>query len=366
MSFELHVVHLLHAILLFFAVNWLGGHAISAGYLQLSLFARADEAPAFNIVFRVLSPLVFLILVAVFWHAIGLSELVKGIWLVAAYYVLFRWTFNIVVGRASLLNWPAQVVLAFAIVGAAFVLDAKVLQVRGNILPDPSTLGNELWIVVLLFLYQIANATRLSSTGTERRKRRYIANAYRRYRQLFGDIIEKKAPDIRTSVFIYAVLIYEAFNRPLVYRIIEQYLLYPLGVSKTTGIMQVRNATPLTDRESVARGADLLIAAYNEGLSDAVKKWRIAMILPQAGGIPPHVVFEAMYRAAGTYNIRSDYTTEIMSLYQTILTIFHPELVDHSYGQHLTQTLNEPSHSVPDQTLPDQGILQPTSEIESG
>src|SRR5688500_18998938 len=155
MGLELHIVHLLHALLLFFAVNWLGQHAISAGYLQLSLFARADEAPAFNIVFRVLTPLVFLVLLAAFWHTVGVPEFVRGIWLVAVYYVVVRWTFNIVVGRASLLNWPAQIAIATAIVVAALVLDTTVLQVRRNILPDPSTLANELWVVVLLFLSQI-------------------------------------------------------------------------------------------------------------------------------------------------------------------------------------------------------------------
>ena len=56
--------HILLAALLFLLVNWIGKHSIAAGYTQLSLFAKADEAPAFNVVFRALAPTVFLILSA--------------------------------------------------------------------------------------------------------------------------------------------------------------------------------------------------------------------------------------------------------------------------------------------------------------
>ena len=85
------------AVLLFFVVNWIGGHSIASGYHQLSVFKQVDEAPAFNLVFRVVAPLVYLVITASLLYTVGLDDLVVGFYRVAVYYVAFRWFFNIVV-----------------------------------------------------------------------------------------------------------------------------------------------------------------------------------------------------------------------------------------------------------------------------
>src|SRR5438105_2644614 len=109
---QLFLVHSLLAILLFFVVNWIGGHTISAGYHQLTLFGQVDEAPAFNTLFRVLAPIVFLLVTASIWYGLGLDLFVDNYWRVVVYYVLFRWLFNLALGRISLLGWVRQVVIA--------------------------------------------------------------------------------------------------------------------------------------------------------------------------------------------------------------------------------------------------------------
>lgn len=45
-------------ILLFFIINWIGKHSYSIGYISISIFVRAEEAPAFNYIVRVLTPVV--------------------------------------------------------------------------------------------------------------------------------------------------------------------------------------------------------------------------------------------------------------------------------------------------------------------
>ena len=72
-NLDLFWVHGGLAIALFGGVNWLGRHAVKAGYLQLSLYAQADEAPAFNFVFRVLAPVVYLHIVAAVLYSGGLD-----------------------------------------------------------------------------------------------------------------------------------------------------------------------------------------------------------------------------------------------------------------------------------------------------
>ncbi len=50
---------------MFFVTNWLGGHTpVDRGYVTLSLIAADDTMPAFNFVFKTLTPLVQYILLS--------------------------------------------------------------------------------------------------------------------------------------------------------------------------------------------------------------------------------------------------------------------------------------------------------------
>jgi hypothetical protein len=82
MSLEIVLVHALLAIAMFFVLNWIGKLAESAGYLTLDIFLKRDEAPAFNFVFRVFGPVVFVLLAACLLYLAKLDSYVEGIWLV--------------------------------------------------------------------------------------------------------------------------------------------------------------------------------------------------------------------------------------------------------------------------------------------
>jgi hypothetical protein len=342
MNLEIVVIHVLLAVFLFFLVNWLGRHSITSGYIQLSLFARADEAPAFNFVFRLLVPAVYLVLVAALCYTLGLDPIVSHLWLVALYYVVGRWIFNVAIGRGRLLNWPAQVLVAICIVCLAFVIYDRFIVVRRNLLPDPANLTNELWLAVLIFLYQIANRVTLPRTATIARKQRYLRREYESAVRRFGAIIDCTTSDVRLRTFIYAVLIYENFNRPPLYRWLERHVLYPLGWASSTGIMQVQAARVLSDGESVRRGATHLMELYERSVQEVKGEWRSAAASFNLGSggnvlseVPPHLMQQAMFAAASKYNIRSDYSSEVHDVYSDILQVYHPELRDHSYSTYL-------------------------------
>jgi len=339
MKLEILFVHALLAALLFFLVNWLGKHSIVSGYIQLSPFAKADEAPAFNFIFRLLAPTVFVVLVAAVWYALGVDPLVEHIWLVAMFYVIGRWVFNIAVGRGRLLNWVEQVVMALLVVGLAYAVYDRVIVVRRNLLPDPANLTSELWLVVLVFLYQVLNRVTLPRAGTLRRKRNYQRRMYESANRRFGHIIDSTTPDVRLRMFIYSVLIYENFNRPAVYRWIERRLLFPLGRASSTGIMQVRAKEPLSDEESVRLGAKHLMDLYEDALRDSrerstqLTKADDGPPSPQAqedaGSTLPDLSLHALFVAAAKYNVRSDYGSEVYGVYSDLVATYHPELRDH-------------------------------------
>jgi len=62
----------------------------------------------------------------------------------------------------------------------------------------------------------------------------------------------------------YAVLVYETFNRPTVYRWIESHLLFPLGLSRSLGPMQVQTPTRLSDEKAVSLGVQKLLSDFKQ------------------------------------------------------------------------------------------------------
>lgn len=105
---NLVLVHFLLAIGLFFIVNWIGNHSIHAGYMRMSVLVKADEAPAFNFLYRSFSPVAYITLVSALSYKIQQEWIVEDIYLVVVYYFIFRIGFNLATGRARLLNWVTQ------------------------------------------------------------------------------------------------------------------------------------------------------------------------------------------------------------------------------------------------------------------
>ncbi len=323
MTPQIVVVHVLIAALPFFLANWLGSHSVSSGYHLITLFEDVDEAPAFNVVFRVATPLVYLILVAAGAYTLGLDDWTTNLYLVVVYYFALRWLFNLVIGRGQLLNWPSQLSIALVTVTIAYQLHVRLLAKRASLLPDVAGLGNELWILVIVYVYTVLNRLPASQRGSARRRASYIRHRFRVLCRQFSRDISPLTRDSTEEALVYAVMIYETFNRPWIYRAIERHLLAPAGLAKSFGIMQVQTEGDaiLDDRATVKVGAEKLLAAYREALPNAereVAKW--------GGGTDEHsshAKLLAARLAAQQYNIRGSYSDEIQSIFDLMLEEFY-------------------------------------------
>lgn len=178
MPFEVIIAQCCFGIILFFIINWIGKHSYSIGYISISMFARTEEAPAFNFVLRILTPIVYLIVVATILYSLKLDQYVENFFLVSLYYIIFRLIFNILTGRGQLLNWGRQLIYWASIIILSYFFYDKIIKNKQNILPDFTTVANEVWIIILVFLYQVANKIELSQEGTIRRKKNYLSNRY--------------------------------------------------------------------------------------------------------------------------------------------------------------------------------------------
>lgn len=323
MDLDIPAVHIALAALLFVILNWIGRHAGSSGYVTLTLFLRRDEAPAFNFLFRIFGPVVFLILVASLLLALDLDRYAHEIWLVVLYYFLGRLLFNLAYGRVLLMNWRREALLWGLSIGLSWLLYDRVIREGRSLLPDFAHISNHLWVLIALFLYSTLNNVRFSSEATKRRKNRYLYVAYSDNKLQYHDTISRIAPDRLAESIIYSILIYEGFNRPPLARLLER-ALFP-WVSKSLGPMQVTTDRRISDEESVQIGATEVVNAYQKALvagkGAAAKKNKTF----DPVGSQSHRLY-VISKVAAAYNRDDSYVSEIRELHEALSREFYPEL----------------------------------------
>ena len=313
----IHLVHLVLALTLFGAINWIGSHAKPSGYISLSVFVKKDEAPAFNFLFRVLGPIVFVVLAAALFYWLNWDGLVEGIWRVVLYHLAFRLAFNLVLNRALLLNWGREALIWAASLGVIVPLYEHVISVRQYLLPDAQSITNELWVIVVLFIYSTLNNIQLRPEASAKRKDRYLRSSYQALHSKYHDIVADAAPDRFAESIIYTIMVYESFNRPRAAQMVE-HLLFP-WYSKTLGPMQVKTDRRLSAEESVRLGASRVADSYKK----ARKHVEQYPNYEATGELPEE---QALWQVAADYNRDDDYVRDIRELNSMVLERFYPDL----------------------------------------
>lgn len=268
---DIIVVQIFLGIILFFIINWIGKHSYSIGYMEISIFVKTEEAPALNFLIRVLTPIVYITIVSALLYYLNFDKFVQNIYLVNIYYIIFRLLFNLITNRGLLLNWPRQFLYWMAIIVISFFTYDKIIKYKMNILPDFTTLSNELWIIILIFIFHITNNIRLSHEASEKRKDNYLKNRYNFFYNKYGDLIKSLTNNEILESIVYAVLIYEDFNRPKIARYIEEIRFRITKKPHTLGVMQVKSDKLISDTESVKLGTLKLITTYKQILESALQ-----------------------------------------------------------------------------------------------
>lgn len=265
---DILLIQILLGIGLFFLINWIGKHSYSIGYMEISIFVKTEEAPALNFLIRVLTPIVYIIIASTILYYFGLDKYVWNIYLANIYYILFRLLFNLITNRGLLLNWYRQFLYWIAIVVISFFTYEKLIKVKANILPDFTTVSNELWIIILIFMFQVANNLRFSQEATQKRKDNYLKSRYHYFKKLYGQLIKDLTQNEILESIVYAVLIYEDFNRPKIARQVENFKFRLTKKPHTLGVMQVKSDKLISDLESIKLGTEKIVNAYKKYLDN--------------------------------------------------------------------------------------------------
>jgi hypothetical protein len=112
---------------------------------------------------------------------------------------------------------------------------------------------------------------------------------------------------------VYAVIIYEDFNRPKIARWIENLKFTVTKKPHTLGVMQVRSDRLLSDFESVQLGSEKIVEAYKKYIEKLVEKNES---FSECAAI--HSIIE-------DYNTGSSYNSEVSELADIIKNTFYKD-----------------------------------------
>ncbi|WP_319777572.1 hypothetical protein [Maridesulfovibrio sp.] len=291
-------IHITLAVLLFFSINWIGAHSRNFGYIQLSVFPKSDESPSFNLLYRVVTPSVFIIVVSFILYHINLEKYVQNIWIVTPLQAIFRATYNTLLGRFRLINWNSQILISFSATLFSYFVYSQILIDKSFFIPTKSDLVSEFWIIVLIYTYHIFNNLELPNKNTKKRKIQYIKNKLNKFKSRYNTIIETQTQNDNLIILVYSIMLLEDFNRPKLVRFVER-IVHP-KFSQTTGVMQVKHETVLSDEESLHQALEKIKKSYEKHKDKE-----------QYHG-------HALWNIARDYNPCDNYAGEVMKIYRFI------------------------------------------------
>ena len=284
-----HFFLIILGIILFFTVNFIGKYSKGFGYSEIKFDIHSDELVGFNFILRILTPVVFTILVSSAFFYFKWDYLVTNIYLLVVYSFAFRTLWNLVHNRTQLINWYAQIGYASLAIAATYLAYEHLILPKTPLFPDLETIANELWIIIFLFLYKIFNEIKFPKKYKEKRVNSYLSNRYEIFKQRYEviinialereftnfitrvDLILNASTDPQEFKFLrhckimafkylclalmkkitYSVMINEDFNRPYIFRKFEVLACKLFHKKYTQGIMQFSSNIPINDEESI-------------------------------------------------------------------------------------------------------------------
>lgn len=229
-------------------------------------FANTEDKPnGLNVLIKILVPVIYIIIVSGILYEINQEWIVKNIYLVTVFYYIIKWI-NIIfiLRRKDLHDWKSDII--YSIIGITIsIIIYYIFIIRTNqIFVSLEEIRDGVWVSIIIFLFAIIkdnvyNNMKTNCQEQEKRKYKYIKKKYLYFKNKYSNII--KTGNKRLENITYSILMYENYNRPFMYRIVE-YVKFIFTRNATLGIMQVNSKTLISNRESVKKGYKIIKNEY--------------------------------------------------------------------------------------------------------
>ena len=252
---------------MFFIINWMGSKSVSIGYMQISIDMEEESSPAFNFMFKAIAPVIIMILFVALAQAMHFDSYIVHCYLIVVYYWLIRICVVMLYGRCSLTIWAVQIFYWISSIGLSIYV-YKLIDEVDKILPNPASLRDEIWILIILFLYSTFNKVTFGRTGTLKRKEKYLNKTYTHLKSKYDKTISEECSNYFFIQVVYAIMIYENFNRPKIVRWIENIHFLITKKPHTLGIMQVTSSKWINDEQSIPLAINKIISDCDNIVDD--------------------------------------------------------------------------------------------------
>lgn len=259
---------------LLLAVNIVGGFTRRTfGYTNFAEIFKSDFL-GYNVFIRCLAPSVLVTFLVIALYFADLSSLVNDIWISVVWYTILFTAFLVFSKRIFLINLSSYIFLQLTSITIAYIF-YSIFWIKGLefILPDETNFRTELWVLLLLFGYALLNSYDPNPLGGYDRKRKFYLQRYHHLKNKYFSLLPKEIKNNQLPRQIcFAIMVVEDFNRGPLSRFIER-ILHPLGLAKSTGIMQVSSPQSLSDKESIELGcARILKSFYSQAVNS---EWEV-------------------------------------------------------------------------------------------
>ena len=114
------------------------------------------------------------------------------------------------------------------------------------------------------------------------RHERYIKTMYSKLQTKYNDLLVEKCDDELVRNTVYAIMIYENYNRPPVARLFENLCMRIYKKELTLGIMQVKTSKLISNEESIILAIDIIKKNIMDVLdcydADHLASWHISEV----------------------------------------------------------------------------------------
>lgn len=344
------VMNFILAVILFFTNGFIGS--------LLSKYSFFDYEPLLyngqntddsrkgvtNFSLKVIHPIIFMAVVATILQGILETDAIpwiKTLWLLCPFYWLDQYIYAVVRNRTKFHLAHVErfnFVISFVFFETIFLLIVLLVTEEGkNTVPylfiPLDELRNAIWYAIIAFvvkdIWQIFKShyvqsremvnERVESVLKDRYyelSEKYGYKVDESIRNVFCDSICDRDMDLERNIsyLIFAIMIYEDYNRSENFRKIENILHKIVSGTMSVGIMQVQSMEPLTDDQSIEKACELLKPEIDKEVLEVFKQNPHPQGLSSLAPLFSWKIEEIIK----TYNGKKLYCEEVKNLYFSI------------------------------------------------
>lgn len=295
------------------------------------LFGDNGKEKRSNYTLCVLSPAVSIAIFAVAYEHIGFDSGIDSLWMICPLYWGVRFVYFALRNRLAFLDLKyegVRFVLSILITTAVFYVICKLRKNEQSLFISWDEIRNAVWYALLAYIAKLvwdmfqAEFCRQNEKNADR-VREITIRRYNEFSEKFCCVVNCCISEESTLIefysalesTIYAIMIYEDYNRPILVRELETFLMrYHLnrGCMMTLGVMQTRTNRVISDEESIRLAIQKIVPIIeSRSISSEV-------LLGECGSVEMYFGEKILPEILKDYNGTVSYLNEVTNIYNMI------------------------------------------------